>query len=148
MDINIARGPRVGYRFSSMSSRPPRAPPGTPAGALRRESCCPPSAGSIAACPPIFGEPLEGKDAAELASRLKVLADPGRLRLLGLIKSQPKGEACVCNLTTALGLSQPTVTHHLQVLHRAGFLARERRGVWVWYRVVPQALAAIRRALA
>jgi ArsR family transcriptional regulator len=110
--------------------------------------CCPSTQAAIPPCPPILVEPLDGRDAVELAGRLKVLSDPGRLRLLGLIKAQPRGEACVCNLTSALGLSQPTVTHHLQVLHRAGFLARERRGVWVWYRVVPRALAAIRRALA
>lgn len=96
----------------------------------------------------MLGAPLDAAAALGLAARFKVLSDPGRLRLLGLIKAQPKGEACVCILTSALGLSQPTVTHHLQVLHRAGFLARERRGVWVWYRVVPRALEAVRRALA
>lgn len=122
-----------------MSPRAPRAP---------AAPCCAPTASSTAGCPPILGDALAEDDALGLASKLKVLADPGRLRLLGLIKSQLGGEACVCHLTSALGLSQPTVTHHLQVLHRAGFLARERRGVWVWYRVVPQALAAIRRSLA
>jgi len=96
----------------------------------------------------VRGAPLDEATADELAAKLKVLSDPGRLRLLGLIRAQPKGEACVCHLTSALGLAQPTVTHHLQVLHRAGFLARERRGVWVWYRVVPRALDDVRRALA
>lgn len=114
--------------------------------------CCAPAAPVASSrrqgdCPPVLGEPLGGADAAALASRFRVLGDPGRLRLLGLIGAQPGGEACVCGLTSALGLSQPTVSHHLQVLHRAGFLARERRGVWVWYRVLPAAMASIRRAL-
>lgn len=131
-----------------MSSTAPRAPRTTKA---RRAGapCCPPvGAPSSVECAPVLDAPLDEAAAAGLAARLKVLSDPGRLRLLGLIKAQPKGEACVCHLTSALGLSQPTVTHHLQVLHRAGFLARERRGVWVWYRVVPRALEAVRRALA
>jgi ArsR family transcriptional regulator len=124
-----------------------RRPPST-VEVSRAEPCCGPAAGDVGACPPVLGAPLAAPDAVELAAKLKVLADPGRLRLLGLIRAQPKGEACVCNLTSALGLSQPTVTHHLQVLHRAGFLARERRGVWVWYHVVPQTLRSVRRALA
>jgi ArsR family transcriptional regulator len=86
--------------------------------------------------------------ARRLAASFKALSEPARLRLLNLIQSQPGGEACVCNLVEPLGLSQPTVTHHLQVLHRAGLLERERRGVWVYYRVVREALDALRRALA
>lgn len=127
-----------------MSRRTAPAPSEIP----RADPCCGPFVGAAGSCPPVLDGPLGASDAHELAAKLKVLSDPGRLRLLGLIKAQPKGEACVCNLTSALGLSQPTVTHHLQVLHRAGFLARERRGVWVWYRVVPQALKVVRRALA
>lgn len=93
--------------------------------------------------------PLAAREARALAARIRVLADPARLRLLSLVAAQPRAEACVCELVAPLGRSQPTVTHHLQALHRAGFLAREKRGVWVWYRVVPSALsAALTSALA
>jgi ArsR family transcriptional regulator, arsenate/arsenite/antimonite-responsive transcriptional repressor len=98
-------------------------------------------------CPPLLQEPLAEKDAAELARALKTIADPARLRLLSLIQSQPGGETCVCHLTEPLGLSQPTVSHHLKVLHDAGLVERERRGSWVFYRVVPEALAALRDVL-
>jgi ArsR family transcriptional regulator len=86
--------------------------------------------------------------AARLAGSFKALSEPARLRLLSLIQAQPRGEACVCNLIAPLGLSQPTVTHHLQVLHRAGLLRREKRGVWVYYRVERDAMEALRKALA
>jgi ArsR family transcriptional regulator len=85
--------------------------------------------------------------ARRLAASFRALADPARLRLLGLIQAQPGGEACVCNLIEPLGLAQPTVTHHLQVLHRAGLLEREKRGVWVYYRVVREGLEALRTTL-
>jgi len=99
-------------------------------------------------CPPVSRAPLAARDARALAGRLKVLAHPARLRLLALVAAHPRAEACVCALVAPLGLSQPTVTHHLQALHRAGFLARERRGVWVWYRVVPSALRAVLASVA
>ena len=72
---------------------------------------------------------------------LKALADPARLRLLSLVASHEGGEACVCDLNDAFDLSQPTVSHHLKVLHGAGLLDREKRGVWVYYRVNGRALA-------
>jgi len=72
---------------------------------------------------------------------LKALAEPARLRLLSLIASHEGGEACVCDLQDALDLSQPTISHHLKVLHAAGLLGREKRGVWVYYRVRDKALA-------
>jgi ArsR family transcriptional regulator, arsenate/arsenite/antimonite-responsive transcriptional repressor len=100
-----------------------------------------------ASCPPLLQEPLGEEEAARLASALKTIADPARLRLLSLIQAQPGGETCVCHLTEPLGLSQPTVSHHLKVLHQAGLVERERRGSWVFYRVVPEALAALRDAL-
>jgi ArsR family transcriptional regulator len=99
-------------------------------------------------CAPLSAEPLPRATAKRLAASFKALSEPARLRLLALIQAQPRGEACVCNLVDPLGLSQPTVTHHLQVLHRAGLLEREKRGVWVYYRVVPEALEALRRTLA
>jgi ArsR family transcriptional regulator, arsenate/arsenite/antimonite-responsive transcriptional repressor len=100
-----------------------------------------------AACPPLLEEPLEAARAEELASALKVLADPARLRLLSLIQAQPGSEACVCHLTEPLGLSQPTVSHHLKVLLQAGLVEREQRGSWAYFRVVPEQLRALRDIL-
>jgi ArsR family transcriptional regulator, arsenate/arsenite/antimonite-responsive transcriptional repressor len=99
-------------------------------------------------CPPLLAAPLPATDAESLARALKVLADPARLRLLSLIQSQPDHEACVCNLTEPLGLSQPTVSHHLRVLLEAGLVEREQRGSWAYFRVVPEPLAALRELLA
>lgn len=101
-----------------------------------------------ACCPPVLQQPLDGGEAERLAGAFKVLADPARLRLLGLISSMPQGEACVCELTEPLDLAQPTVSHHLKVLHDAGLLAREQRGRWAYYRVVPDAVRVLRDALA
>jgi ArsR family transcriptional regulator len=92
---------------------------------------------------PLAGDPLTADAAAELAGRLKVIADPTRLRLLSLISAHADGEACVCELTTPLELTQPTVSHHLKVLHDAGLVTRSRRGTWVYYRAVPERLAAL-----
>ena len=85
--------------------------------------------------------------ADELAETLKAIADPARLRLLNFIAAQPSGEACVCHFTEPLGLSQPTVSHHLKLLYAAGLLERERRGTWVYYRIIPERLEALRSAL-
>jgi ArsR family transcriptional regulator len=100
-----------------------------------------------ACCPPLLSAPLGAADAETLAAALQVLADPARLRLLSLIASCPNSEACGCDLTSPIGLSQPTVSHHLKVLHDAGLLDRERRGKWVYYRVRPEPLASLRTAL-
>ena len=97
--------------------------------------------------PLLSGAPLDDQAASRLASLLRVLADPGRLRILSLIQAQPAREACVCHLTDALGLSQPTVSHHLRVLFQAGLVERERRVNWVYYRTVTHALADLRDAL-
>jgi ArsR family transcriptional regulator, arsenate/arsenite/antimonite-responsive transcriptional repressor len=78
--------------------------------------------------------------AEALAALLKAVADPARLQLLALIRSAPTGEACACDLIEPVGLSQPTVSHHLKVLTEAGLLTRERRGTWAWYAVVPERL--------
>jgi ArsR family transcriptional regulator len=83
-----------------------------------------------------------------LAAAFKVIADPARLRLLSLIASKPDGEACVCDLIEPLALSQPTVSHHLKVLHDAGLVRREKRGTWAFYALVPERLDALRDALA
>jgi ArsR family transcriptional regulator len=98
-------------------------------------------------CPPLSEAPLGADDAEDVAAALRVLADPARLRLLSLIQAQPGGEACVCNLTEPLALSQPTVSHHLKVLTQAGLLEREQRGRWAYYRVVPGQLTALRTFL-
>lgn len=98
----------------------------------------------VGTCCPVLEAPLGARQAERTAAALKAIADPARLRLLSLIAAQPGGEACVCNLTAPLGLTQPTISHHLKVLHEAGFLDRERRGTWVYYRVIPDALAVLR----
>jgi ArsR family transcriptional regulator, arsenate/arsenite/antimonite-responsive transcriptional repressor len=101
-----------------------------------------------ATCPPLLQEPLDAEDAEQLGSALKVIADPARLRLLSLIQAQPGHEACVCHLTEPLGLSQPTVSHHLKVLLNAGLVEREQRGSWAYFRVREEPLAALRALLA
>jgi ArsR family transcriptional regulator, arsenate/arsenite/antimonite-responsive transcriptional repressor len=100
------------------------------------------------ACPPLLQEPLDVANAEQLASALKVIADPARLRLLSLIQAQPGHEACVCHLTEPLALSQPTVSHHLKVLLTAGLVEREQRGNWAYFRVREEPLAALRALLA
>ena len=101
-----------------------------------------------ACCAAILRKRL-GRDAAEeIARAFKAVADPGRLRLLSFIAGQPGAEACVCQLIEPLGLSQPTVSHHLKVLTGAGLLARERRGTWMFYRLVPERVEELRAALA
>ena len=94
-------------------------------------------------CPPLLLKHLKSSDAEQLAAMFRVLGEPSRLQLLSLIASQPTGAACVCELIEPLGLSQPTVSHHLKVLFDAGFLTKERRGTWMYYRVVPQTLEAL-----
>lgn len=108
-----------------------------------------PAMGKVApCCAPVLRGDLAKGDAEELAALFKALADPARLRLLSFIAAQPEGEACVCFLTEPVGLSQPTVSHHLKLLHDAGLLEREKRGAWVYYRVVPGRLEDARAALA
>ena len=99
-------------------------------------------------CRPVLQRRLGQADAEQLAGTFKAIADPARLRLLSFIAAQPEAEACVCHLTEPLDLSQPTVSHHLKVLFDAGLLERDRRGTWVYYRIVPERLALLREALA
>ena len=106
------------------------------------------TASIVECCAPLLNSPLDQADAEQLAAAFKVIADPARLRLLSLIASKPNGEACVCDLIEPLGLSQPTVSHHLKVLYEAGLLGREKRGLWVYYRLVPERLQILRDALA
>lgn len=87
--------------------------------------------------------PLSRADAESLAHVLKAVADPVRLQLLSIIASSPSGEACACDLNGPVGLSQPTVSHHLKVLTEAQILVREQRGTWAWFSVNPERLGAI-----
>ena len=94
-------------------------------------------------CGGALAVPLERQRAEELAGLLKAVADPVRLQLLSLIRAADAQEACVCDLTDAVDLSQPTVSHHLKVLTDAGLLTRERRGSWAWFAIVPARLGDI-----
>jgi ArsR family transcriptional regulator, arsenate/arsenite/antimonite-responsive transcriptional repressor len=95
---------------------------------------------AVACCSPLAREPLSESEAVRIAPLLKALADPVRLRLMSLVASHEGGEACVCDLNDAFELSQPTISHHLKILHEAGLLDREKRGVWVYYRARIEAL--------
>lgn len=100
-----------------------------------------------ACCPPLLAAPLSEADAANLADLLKALADPARLRLISIIAAAPEGESCACDLTEPLDRSQATISHHLTQLTRAGILEREQRGKWAWFRLSPDRLDEICRAL-
>ena len=95
---------------------------------------------TVACCSPLTKQPLGAGEAERIAPLLKALADPVRLRLMSLVASHADGEACVCDLNDAFDLSQPTISHHLKVLHEVGLLDRSKRGVWVYYAVKPEAL--------
>lgn len=103
---------------------------------------------SLACCAPLVRAPLDARSAETLARTLKAVADPARLRLLSLVAASEHQEACVCDLVESVGLSQPTVSHHLRVLVEAGLLVREKRGVWAWFGLVPEALDDLARVLA
>ncbi|AXK88496.1 ArsR/SmtB family transcription factor [Streptomyces sp. NPDC014724] len=96
---------------------------------------------------PLVREPLSEPHAVELASVFKALSDPVRLRLLSAIASRESQEACVCDLSAGIELTQPTISHHLKVLREAGLLDSERRASWVYYRVVPEALQRLSEVL-
>ncbi|WP_280268996.1 ArsR/SmtB family transcription factor [Nocardia wallacei] len=108
------------------------------------------SLGAPAACDavPRVRPPLTREDADELAGVFKALSDPVRLRLLSAIASRAGGEACVCDLSEGIDVTQPTISHHLKVLREAGLLTSERRASWVYYRVVPEALQRLSDVLA
>jgi ArsR family transcriptional regulator len=95
---------------------------------------------TVACCAPLTSEPLSAEQAERIVPLLKALADPARLRLLSLVASHREGEACVCDLNDAFDLSQPTISHHLKVLHDVGLLSRSKRGVWVYYAIRNDAL--------
>lgn len=96
-----------------------------------------------ACCAPLTREAITAENADKLARSLRALADPARLRLISMVASHDGQEACVCDLTEPLGLGQSTVSHHLKVLVDAGILARDKRGTWAYYRLVPGALDSL-----
>jgi ArsR family transcriptional regulator, arsenate/arsenite/antimonite-responsive transcriptional repressor len=96
-------------------------------------------------CGPLTAAPLSETDASEIARVLAALADPVRLRLFSIVASE--AEVCSCNLEAPLGKSQPTVSHHTKILSEAGLLVGEKRGRWMWWRVVPEQIAALRQVL-
>jgi ArsR family transcriptional regulator len=99
-------------------------------------------------CASVLQAPLDEDHAAELSRGFGALADPARLQILSMLAASPAGEVCVCEFVAPLGKSQPTVSHHLKVLGDAHLVEGDRRGKWVWYRIVPERLDALRRALA
>lgn len=100
-----------------------------------------------ACCSPLTGGVLDLDSAERLARTFKALGDPTRVRLLSLIAAGAGGEACICDLTAPVGLSQPTVSHHMKLLTDAGLVTREQRGKWAYYTVVQATLAALSQAL-
>ncbi|MDV6979871.1 ArsR/SmtB family transcription factor [Mycobacterium intracellulare] len=96
---------------------------------------------------PLVREPLSTDAATLLAAKLKALSDPVRLRLLSVVASHEGGEACVCDLSVGIELTQPTISHHLKVLRTAGLLDSERRASWVYYRVNRDALQQLSQLL-
>lgn len=107
----------------------------------------PVSAALAVCCAPITGGVLDPDAAGQLARVFKALADPTRVRLVSLIAASPDREACICDLVAPVGLSQPTVSHHMKLLAEAGLVTRAQRGKWAYYRIVPDALAAVARVL-
>ncbi len=92
---------------------------------------------------PLAREPLSEEQAVRLSQVFKAMGDPVRLRLLSLIASHDGGEACVCDVTGVFDLTGPTISHHLKVLREAGLITGERRGTWVYYRVLPDLLGQL-----
>ena len=100
------------------------------------------TAASVACCPPLTRSALDADQAETASAMFKALGDPVRLRIFSLIASSPGGEACVCDVLD-VGVSQPTVSHHLKKLREAGLLTSRKQGTWVYYQVAPGVLAAM-----
>ena len=100
-----------------------------------------------ACCAPLLREPITASQASDMARLIKALADPTRLRLVSMVAAHEGGEACVCDLTAPLGLTQPTISHHLKILVDAGIFTRDKRGVLAYYSLVPAALDALSAVL-
>lgn len=104
----------------------------------QQDACCTPT-------PTVLRCPAKNRD---LARRMKALSDPTRLQLLQLVAAHPGGRACICDLTTPLGVTQPTVSHHMKLLAESGFVTRERQGKWTYYTMRPEALDDLGQRLA
>jgi len=102
---------------------------------------------TVPCCPPLLSSRLSASDAKSLAALFRVLSEPARLQILSLIAAQPTQEVCACELVEHLALSQPTVSHHLKVMYEAGLLEKERRGNWIYYRVVRSQLSLLKDML-
>lgn len=98
-------------------------------------------------CTPLSRAPLDEHEAAELAELLKAIADPVRLRLVSIVATADTGEVCACDLPGLVDRTQPTVSHHLSLLVKAGILEREQRGKWAWFRLRPERLASLAAVL-
>jgi len=103
---------------------------------------------AVACCSPVTAGVLDDDQAEVLARMFKALGDPNRVKLLSIIAAAEDKEACVCDLTEPLGLSQPTVSHHMKQLREGGFVSSERRGKWIFYSLVPDQVHAVTDALA
>jgi ArsR family transcriptional regulator, arsenate/arsenite/antimonite-responsive transcriptional repressor len=103
---------------------------------------------AVACCAPVRVDVLDEEQAQLLAHSFAALADPIRLRLLSIVAASNVDEVCACDLVQPSGRSQPTVSHHMKILVDAGLIEREKRGLWVWYRIVPSRLEALRAVLA
>ena len=101
----------------------------------------------LTCCSSLLAGRLTSEEAIDLAAIFRVLGEPARLQMLSLIALRPSQEVCACELVKPLGLSQPTVSHHLKVMYKAGLLERERRGTWIYYRILPEKLAVLRKSL-
>ena len=101
----------------------------------------------VACCSPVTAGVVTDRTAATLARAFKALGDPTRVKLLSIIAAAPEGEACICDMTEPVGLSQPTVSHHMKLLVEAGLATREQRGKWAYYRAVPDVLRSLAAAL-
>jgi ArsR family transcriptional regulator len=102
----------------------------------------------VACCAPVRSPRFDDEQAEVIASAFAALADPIRLRLLAHVASAGDDEVCACDLPAVVDRSQPTISHHMRILHEAGLITREKRGLWVWYRIVPERLEALRAVLA
>ena len=102
----------------------------------------------VACCAPVRSPRFDDEQAEVIASAFAALADPIRLRLLAHVASAGDDEVCACDLGAVVDRSQPTISHHMKILYEAGLITREKRGLWVWYRIVPERLEALRAVLA
>lgn len=96
-------------------------------------------------CSPVSNSELTSIDADKLARVLRTMADPARLQILNLIRTSPTADSCVCDITAALGLSQPTISYHLKKMMEIGLLTKEKRGYWNWYSINHEQLTGLQR---